>query len=52
MIRANFDQRCAFKRLVRLNSGYGRKFTLADLKSLRVTAMSNPRAGAYSGVQS
>jgi hypothetical protein len=52
MTRLNFDQRCAFKRLVRLNSGYGRKFTLADLRSLRLIALSNDRAGAYSGVQS
>jgi hypothetical protein len=52
MKRLNFDQRCAFKRLVRLNSGYGRKFTLADLKSLRITAMSNVRAGMFPGYAS
>lgn len=49
MRRANYNQRCAFHRLVRLNSGYGRRLALSDLRDLYRIAMEDSMAGAYSG---
>jgi hypothetical protein len=51
MIRANYNQRMAFHRLVRLNKPRSSEppLKLSDLRSLRAIAMRDDRAGAYSG---
>ena len=51
MSRATYDQRQAFRRLVRINDfrGLTRARGFGLLRSLYQTARGNPLAGAYSG---